>query len=162
MVARDLLAGNAIFLCSQNNFTLSLNLPHSTGLYLLPWIQWDLFVRGRNCHNTISFLVPDFPVFTVSFMCAFVCCQHFSRNFIWLLKLMIVWANGDLQANNKRWQMFCEPFFLTSGLQYQGQRPDLWRIRFSPSVTTPEGTSWTHSQVLHTVQGFNINTSFPS
>lgn len=36
VVARDLLAGNAIFLCSQNNFTLSLNLPHSTGLYLLP------------------------------------------------------------------------------------------------------------------------------
>lgn len=96
MMASALLAENAIFLCSQNNFTLSLNLLHSTGLYLLPWIHFDIFLGTKTAIIQTSFLVPCFPVFTVAFMCVFVSCQHFSRNFIWLLKLRIVWANGDL------------------------------------------------------------------
>lgn len=45
MVARDVLAGKVIFLCSQTNFTLSLNLPYSIRLH--PFPQIHLFFRGR-------------------------------------------------------------------------------------------------------------------
>lgn len=60
------------FLCSQNNFTLSLSVPHSTGLCLLPWILWGLFVRGRNCHNTDIFFSACLALFYCLFLCVFL------------------------------------------------------------------------------------------